>query len=526
MLSTHVVKQNPPDPIEQFRSMILKHPPEKWEEVIAGLDLSNLIINSYELAAATKIKKPLLLRRRLHNLIIKKLPNIFPAKEGFYYVPFYQQEGQQNLLKMLDTLGYSSENNKHNGVCVGLSHTGLRYAFLTNNLLQFNYLVHFIYEFYDQTVIAIKNKNIAFHYEEKNPEKLAQTEIDLQALLHNTVLYQRPDCHSNLFRKHLTQTNVFQVADIIAPEQKAAPDGAFRADSFSGIYSPQELTSYFAVLKKTLCSFFSTSLNFPIVFEIHGSTHGVCFSYDTDTNAWIFLNACQLPIHLVRHDEMAGKLSRALNFSHYSSTANTVFNTTIYTTNQSQPKIKNFLLLLHIDPDFQRLHTISKAKATMKDGYNYYWIDLAGLFGQTARVEKLLMHHSPYSKIIVTAWMIQDFSLLKNIILHAAKHHEGTKIFLKSCKIMLDKTIHEFIDRFTIKELQQILGTESYNLNDLLKVTESCKDIPKSCYLSHIAMKIYRSTLSTHPHGLFTQPRPPTPSPSSAPARPIQKSPT
>lgn len=267
----------------------------------------------------------------------------FPA---LHASQFYSSHNK--LIDRMKALGYPPSD----GFCHGVACLAAQYH-LSGNIKTFDHHIKFTQKY--------------ARFNDTHPEETRRFFDDI-------VIGQEPHTFpliqniAPVFKNNQTQNTITALSAITDKEIKKYR-GIKRLAYFSGAYTMFELCDYFDLLTKSashhLCTF---------ALLIGSPIHSIMIGFDAVKSQWIFVDANQLPLKSFKHNHpecLAVETHRALSSSR---SEHTVFSTQLLTTRHGESQANDFIAYLQQDKQWRKLHSVSKQKATMSDGFYNTWL--------------------------------------------------------------------------------------------------------------------------------------------------------
>lgn len=445
-------------------------------------------------------------RQHLHDIVTDLLPDRYPPnirKLGIFFVPLYRDNGQQYLIETITSLNYMKQCD---GICAGFTQTVIRHG-IGENIKTFNEVLIMAHEKHHTLLYDIIEKKASWEKEEKNAEKFTQNEINFQSLCETITLFQAPNHHNELFNQPITQIYTDKISDVITPETKHSDDIVHKAYQFSGIYTKEELTLYFNLLKDIIERCHSRyTLDNRLTLELTSGIHRICLQYNTTFNIWIVGNANAQPLYAVTHTHMSEKAFKSLDFSSEDKKTHLTLNTSIYMKNSCKKFVANeFIQQLTMHSDFLALHSITQEKINItytECDTTFNWLIIAARYGDTTLISNQLNNYPKVTLIhsaITFAAANYHLHTAKTLVLHSAKNN-NTGIYALHLAILNlhDNLKYSFIDEFSTEELKDIFGKDHSTFKQSIEsltntLIEPLTDKEIDRYFCIAALRAYRS---------------------------------
>lgn len=320
--------------------------------------------------------------------------------------------GQETILKLRSALGYAGLDifsSSKEGICRGVAQTAIN-AFILEKALEkearekgdtherqnefqryldridfilthHNHLARLIFDTYR----AIKERKSQANSvnSELEIDKDEQKILDVAAIVEAMQLFAYPDKYSDVFGKHLTQQDIVEISYYAQPvelEKRSIPiqqrdndiqsenenldeikkqSGIIKIGGISGIYTPDELTNYIALLTN-----FVEKKPCDLALAIDNDEHAISIFYDTSTKNWTMIDAEHLSIRAVSPEELAQRISRELPdiFDPIK-----VFNMKFFTSVNRKKEVEKFVTELKCQEGFIKLHNVTAERAQLAD---------------------------------------------------------------------------------------------------------------------------------------------------------------
>ncbi|MGQ3892614.1 hypothetical protein [Legionella sp. CNM-4043-24] len=195
---------------------------------------------------------------------------------------------------------------------------------------------------------------------------------EVRAFFEGIVLYQQPAKYPQAFENVPATQNAALSALLTTSVKLERQGGLFLAGSFSGIYTPSALTSYFQGLQKLMERHDHRRLQ-PVAIVILNIDHAIAVGYSPRNRGWYFVNANKLVSEPVpRVWRLSGMTMTAM-----SSNWVTAIITRFYGMRQHAGFFRYLFEAWRRTPEWQSIHTISAHNLSLVDSFKISWLHIA-----------------------------------------------------------------------------------------------------------------------------------------------------
>lgn len=336
-------------------------------------------------------------------------------KLGFLQFPRHQHW----IIKAMKALGYPS--NKR-GVCFGIARMGMQ-AIFSSDLETFDKRFVPIYKIpLDKLPGVIQKRRL-----ESIGRKPTEDEyriLEIPAFFEGVELYHHPYYYPDFFDKKSKPKG--QDAALTAPLvlSKKLEHGKINitkiGDDFSGVYSVNELTSYFDSFSKII----QTSpipIRQPIAFFFEDSNHAITVGYNPIESQWLLIDANQLPTQRILN---AKEIANCV-ISAFSKNGIAALCTEIYGVQQNEKVLNGCVASWKNQENWKMIHMVSKEKSQLADSNNANWLFMAAEKGHIDKVIALIENESDIDQALKDSGMTPLYVAAKN------NHLDIVKLLLK-----------------------------------------------------------------------------------------------
>jgi len=279
----------------------------------------------------------------------------------------------QELVNRMTGLGYQTGQ----GMCFGLAHMGMM-TILEGKTGKLNDILLDILNLTPAELATLKDKASG-----KNKALFSEKERTIVAFFDGVELYHVPDKYNKLF--DLTEGAVTQdqkrAMPFLSTDKLKSQGGIKVVENFIDVYKLPKLIDYLTTLRKSI---HSTHCALPFVVMLESSNHTICIHYDLKKNAWLMIDAGNLPVHEIHGDEEMAKAMMAA----FICKDIAILSSNIYLTSQNEAGIRPCLDEWRMNMD--RREDVRPEKVDNKDSFDASWLYLAAQKGRRDLVKKLL----------------------------------------------------------------------------------------------------------------------------------------
>lgn len=269
---------------------------------------------------------------------------------------------QQWLIQRMETLNYKVDRK---GICYGYSAMGVQ-AILAQNVGLFKKRLDKINE------IPVKNFSQV-------------KDMDILAFFDGLIVNQQWAYYAKrLDRKKNVGIQLDERSFLITqPKLLEKSDGVIKICRFTGVYSEDELKSYFTTLQTVTEKFPA-----PIALFLHSNHHAISIGFDFFFKKWIIVDAN----HAISAIDTPASLAKVLirNFQQ----APIFLSTKIYASKENE-YIKNKIREWQQTEVMIAINKVTEQKAKLLTKDNYSWLSLAIVSGELKTVHELLQFADP-----------------------------------------------------------------------------------------------------------------------------------
>jgi len=310
------------------------------------------------------------------------------------------------LIHKMKILGYSKDENVKNGddgLCHGIACLAA-YAHLTDQYRNFDQKIEEISQLSETTNIRRLDSSMTLFL-----DAIALAQSPEEYRLH----WKKINPNSPGLQFQQTQP----VLQYFASREKK--EKIHRGAIFSGIYTIDELTHYFSLLRQA----YHHSPH-PFALLLHSLNHIISVHIDKKTSRWYLIDANKLPQQIFHTDQpMALAVNQALS---YTPNALTLLGTSAFTLKKYQRQSQQFWSYIQCNALWKQLHNVDQ-KCHWIDPEENAWIHIAALKGLAHDIKKLLKAGANPNKLnqeeespLELACMLKHYAVIKLLLSHKA----------------------------------------------------------------------------------------------------------
>jgi hypothetical protein len=255
----------------------------------------------------------------------------------------------------MKTLGYVSDI----GVCFGIAYMGMQ-AILSMDINTFDQRLK---EINAIPISEFANKMASIREQQKNAkEKIDNSLTEISAFFDGVELAHHAGLYPYLFEDKVRSQKIERsLTSLVVSKKLEAEGGLAEIDSFSGIYTQENLITYFEELKKTIE--ITNHPPQPIVLMLTSVNHTITIGFDPNSKRWMLIDANHLPTkYFSETRDIVTQVIASLNADRLSN-GMTIFLTQVWGTKSNTDLLKEYIHTWKEQESWQSLHTVTCEKS-------------------------------------------------------------------------------------------------------------------------------------------------------------------
>jgi ankyrin repeat protein len=292
------------------------------------------------------------------------------------------------IIQRMRALGFESNGP---GICFGFAQTAKLFILSGKKTSQILYDTLFLIKSLTvKDLLLMKN---AYDNRQLSPEQEKQY-LNILALFNGIELEFQGGNYPHLLEKKfsLQHENPSWVTPLIQPITLEKKGGETNILSFTGAYTPRELSIYFEKLRNSLKE--RKCIDELVALTLSSSDHTISIIYDCLEDTWEILDANKTPS---THKELKTQLisgntdiSKEIANCFFSKNGEAIFQTQVSSSRDSKTMVESAILAWK--KELTPLHMVTLEKINMRDYKNASWLFTAAKVGEVETVEKLISY--------------------------------------------------------------------------------------------------------------------------------------
>lgn len=239
----------------------------------------------------------------------------------------------------------------------------------------------------------------------KKQRKREQQYINILSLFDGIELEYRGEKYLHLSTKPFLKAQIHNptwVSPLIRPNSLDKKGGEIQITMFTGVYSKDELRTYFKTLRTRLRE--NNKVNQPVAIALDCPDHAISVIYNPNHDSWRIINSEHMPSNLKELKEQTFygdfDLTDTLAEGLLSKTSDSILRTRILASKNCYIDVKHAIDLWK--RDIKPLHDVTPEKVKFK-GYmnNYSWLAVASFSADKKKVKSLIRQKADVNGIII-----------------------------------------------------------------------------------------------------------------------------